>query len=778
MNAKISRQSLLLGLLIWGSSTQPSTAAELKIERTEGSESLLIRLVNAETPQSDNWICETSTDLQSWSESTLTALDGGWSFNPSADDRVVFFRARQTGASSDPGGLYDISSYRTFELEFAQTDWLSQMAANYGSETNVTASLKVDGTLLDGVGVRFKGDTSYRRATTLKKSFNIEIDHTDSDLRLLGYKTLNLNNAFTDPSFMREVLYNNFCRQYVPSPQANFVHLYVNGEDYGVYVNSQQENGDFIEEFFQDNDGDRFRAGIAPNAGGGNQAGGPPAGGNRPGGGGPPTGGGGGGGAGLLGFGGELGWLGEDLTLYESGYILKSDNNPDPWTALVNMIDVLNNSDPATWPETLEAVLSVDRFLWMLALENLFLDADGYLAKAGDYLLYHDTNTGRIHSIQHDGNETFNRDATEITGGIFADPFHGEALTTERPLPARLFAIDSYRQRYLAHLRTILNETFHWEHFEPRVAAYKALIESDIFSDTIKETSDADFLEDTDPNNGELRAFVDDRRSFLLSHPEVDHASPVITSVRFANEQLPVAGTGIQIEIETSASPATKQANLYYTTQQDGQFSQVPMPQNAEQTYRGEIPAQLAGTTVYYYVEAVSADESDTVVFSPARAEGAPLSFQIGLQEATGSDIVINELMAKNESTISDEANEFDDWIELHNRSNTAIDVSGMFLSDDLSDPRQWALPEGTIIEANGYLLVWADNDTDQEGLHANFKLSSSGETLTLVASDAMGNLLLDSVTYDPLEDDQSTGRTDQEGNISEIESTPGAANF
>ena len=778
MNTNMSQRFSLLELLLCLASIYPSAATELQIERTEGNDSLFIRLVGTETPQAENWICEASTDLKNWSISTLSALEDGWAFDPTNDDQVVFFRARQTEPSSDSSGLYDISSYRTFELEFPQMDWLAQMAANYGSDTNVTASLKVDGTLLEGVGVRFKGDTSYRRATTLKKSFNIEIDHTDSELRLQGYKTLNLNNAFTDPSFMREVLYNNFCRQYIPSPQANLVHLFVNGDDYGVYVNSQQENGDFIEEFFQDNDGDRFRAGIAPNAAGGNQAGGPPAGG-RPGGGGPGGGGGGGGGgAGLLGFGGELGWLGDDLTLYESGYILKSDNNPDPWSALVNMIDVLNNSDPDTWPETLEAVLSVDRFLWMLALENLFLDADGYLAKAGDYLLYQDTNTGRIHSIQHDGNETFNRDATEISGGIFADPFHGEALTTERPLTARLFAIDSYRQRYLAHLRTILNETFHWEHFEPKVAAYKALIESDIFSDTIKETSNADFLADTDPNNGTLRTFVDDRRSFLLSHPELDHESPVIASVGFADQLAPVAGAATPIEIQISGGPSVESAGLFYSRQRDGQFTRITMTKSADRQFQGEIPAQLAGTTVYYYVEATSGDEAGTVAFSPSRAEGAPLSFQIGLQNAAGSSIVINELMAKNESTISDKADEFDDWIELHNLSNAPIDVSGMFLSDELSEPRQWALPEGTIIEANGYLLVWADNDTEQEGLHASFKLSSGGETVYLVASDADGNSLLDTVSFEALGDDQSVGRIDENGTIENVTPTPNASNF
>ncbi len=766
-----------LGLLITVALTQSIDAAELRLERVPDSASILVRLIDTEPLNHENWSIETSSDFVQWSAANLEIVDEGWTFTPSSESQSLFFRALQMADNSPEAGLYDIATYRTLELEFEDADWLAQMTTNYGSETNVIGSLTVDGNRLEGVGVRFKGDTSYRRATTLKKSFNIEIDATDPDLRLLGYKTLNLNNAFTDPSFMREVLYNNFCRQYVPSPQANFVHLYVNGEDYGVYVNSQQENGDMIEEFFADNDGDRWRAGIAPNAGGGGTGTPttrPQPGGQRPGGGG----GGGGGATRLLNFGGNLSWLGDEATLYESGYILKTEGNPDPWTQLVKAIDALNNSDPADWPEELEAVLSVDRFLWLLALENLFLDADGYLAKAGDYLLYHDSNTGRVHPIQHDGNETFNRDATEITGGINADPFHGEALTTDRPLTARLFAVDAYRQRYLAHLRTILTESFHWDYFEPRIAAHRSLIETDVLADTIKETTNANFRNHTDLDSGELRQFIQDRRDFLLNHSEVNQSSPVINSVGLSPDTFPVASQGTPIEIQFGDGPGIDQVTLYYTTQRDGQYTKVPASELSDQTFQAEIPGLLAGTTVYYYVEARAADASGTLSYLPSKAEGAPLSFQIGLESASSSPVLINEIMAKNESTLSDAAGEFDDWIELYNHSGSAVDLSGMFLSDDPTEPRQWMFPEGTVIGPNDFLIVWADKDEEQDGLHANFKLSSDGEVVWLIGSDDTGNLLLDELEFGELDDDESFGRVNGDGALGVIGPSPAESNF
>ena len=769
---KLVRHSLM-SLLLAVSLGQTTRATELKLERASDTTSILIRLLGVEPLLHDEWSIETSPDLVHWSVAQLAVLEDAWSYTPDPKHPSLFFRALYQGNNETELGLYDTSTYRTLELNFEASDWLAQMTANYGSDTNVIGSLTVDDTQLEGVGVRFKGDTSYRNATTLKKSFNIEIDATDSDLRLFGYKTLNLNNAFTDPSFMRELLYNNFCRQYVPSPQANFVHLFVNGEDYGVYVNSQQENGDMIEEFFADNDGDRWRAGIAPNAAGGtgNQP-------TRPQPGGPRPGGGGGGGTNLLNFGGNLSWLGDEPSLYESGYILKTEGNPDPWTHLVNTIDTLNNSDPAQWPEELEAVLSVDRVLWMLALENIFLDADGYLAKAGDYLLYHDSNTGRIHPIQHDGNETFHRNATEITGGINADPFHGEDLTNDRPLTARLFAVDAYRQRYLAHLRTILTDTFHWDYFEPKIAAYRALIESDVEADQIKETSYADFRNDTDPDDGELRQFIQDRRDFLLNHSAVNQVSPLILNTDLSSEIVPIATQSTPIEIQLGEGPTIEQVSLYYTAQRDGQYSKIAATQISNSTYRAEIPSFPAGTTVYFYSEAQAADAASTVAYFPAKAEGAPLSYQVGLEWAQSSGIVINEIMAKNESTLSDTAGEFDDWIELYNQSNTMIDLSGMFLTDDPTDPRQWMFPDGTTIGAGEYLIVWADKDDDQEGLHANFKLSSEGEVVWLTGSDAMGNLLLDTLEFGALEEDQSAGRTDEAGTIATMNPSPGEPNF
>ena len=146
----------------------------------------------------------------------------------------------------------------------------------------------------------------------------------------------------------------------------------------------------------------------------------------------------------------------------------------------------------------------------------------------------------------------------------------------------------------------------------------------------------------------------------------------------------------------------------------------------------------------------------------------------------TGSSVVINELMADNDAIFADPQGDYDDWLELHNLTGSAIVLTGMYLSDKVAEPRKWQFPENTEIPANGYLVVWLDDDEDaSEGLHANFKLSKNGETAILVDTDAHGNKVLDSVAFGEQETDTAYGRVpDGTGDFQVVQATPGASNM
>lgn len=115
------------------------------------------------------------------------------------------------------------------------------------------------------------------------------------------------------------------------------------------------------------------------------------------------------------------------------------------------------------------------------------------------------------------------------------------------------------------------------------------------------------------------------------------------------------------------------------------------------------------------------------------------------IKKATNGQVVINELMASNTTIVADQDGEYDDWIELYNLSSETVDLSGFFMSDNGNNPTRWRIPNGTTIAGNGYLIIWADAQLTQTGLHADFKLTGTGEELLLLNSDVE---LVDQVTF------------------------------
>ncbi|MBN1806868.1 MAG: lamin tail domain-containing protein, partial [Sedimentisphaerales bacterium] len=125
------------------------------------------------------------------------------------------------------------------------------------------------------------------------------------------------------------------------------------------------------------------------------------------------------------------------------------------------------------------------------------------------------------------------------------------------------------------------------------------------------------------------------------------------------------------------------------------------------------------------------------------------------------SPLVINEIMASNGSIVKDPQDQYDDWIEIYNYGAEPIDIGGFYLTDEISNPTKWRIPTDTMssitIPAGGYILIWADNDVADAGLHANFKLGSAGEQIALF--DADGSTLIDSVAFEEQTVDVSFGR-------------------
>ena len=129
-----------------------------------------------------------------------------------------------------------------------------------------------------------------------------------------------------------------------------------------------------------------------------------------------------------------------------------------------------------------------------------------------------------------------------------------------------------------------------------------------------------------------------------------------------------------------------------------------------------------------------------------------------------GTPLVINEFMADNGNGLADPIQyrcrtERPDWIELYNGGLEAVDLGGMFLTDDMDDLRKWEIGANTIIEPDGYVVFLADDDAHEGPMHTNFVLNAGGEDIALV--DVDGLTVIDHIDFQDVDlaPDVSYGR-------------------
>jgi hypothetical protein len=645
----------------------------------------------------------------------------------------------KTGGSNSTG-FYDDNTIRTIYLEFAQSDYKAQLAANYQTRTNILAKMTVDGVVYDSVGVHYKGNTSYNMVQNSdKKSFNISLDFVHPDQKIMGYGTLNLNNAFEDESFLREVLYTKQIRNHIPAAQSNFVQLYINGQSWGIYPNVQQIDKSFLKEWFMSNNGSNWRA-DKPNGTGGGGPGGP------------------GGGAGWGDGTAALNGLGADTLQYQKYYTLKSTEKEHPWEDLMTACQALKNTAIADIETVLPTYFDIDRILWHLASEIAWADDDSYVFKGKmDFYVYNEPETGRFTLIETDGNSALPNGTTNW------GPFYNETKVNY-PLLNRLLQVPALRQRYLAHLRTILADEFDATATATIVDNYYTHIDSLVNKDPKKLYTYTAF----NAEKAKLKTFINARRNFLNTQPDVNKIGPSITNAAYYADNTewkqPVGNQEVTVKTTVTAAAGLDHVFMYYATGMVGNFTKVTMLDDGahndgaanDNVFGAIIPAQAAGTMVRFYIEAAVAGTVKTTSFLPVGAEHDVFIYRVAMAISDNQNLAINEVMAINQNTVVDENNEKEDWIEIYNKSNQTINLSGYFITDNPDNLNKWDFPAGTQLAANDYLILWADEDSAQGPLHCNFKLAAAGETLLLLDPTLA---LVDSMSFGPQQANKALAR-------------------
>ena len=409
-------------------------------------------------------------------------------------------RVKPADVETFPGKpLYEPTVLRTLFLDFEGEDWEAELADFRSTDVDVPATLTVDGKTYPGVGVHFRGLSSYMGVREgHKRSLNLSLDHVDPEQRLDGYKTLNLLNSHEDPTFLHTVLYFDIARHYIPAPKANFVRVVINGESWGLYVNAQQFDKKFLAENYPSTKGVRWKVKGNPGGGGG------------------------------------LEYVGDNIEDYKRRYEMKTDDGEKAWKDLDHALqdaqrDAAGTSGggpeahprrrgrplvpgPGQCPDQQRRLLGPRQRLQPLPRRGGGVPRHPPRRqrdlRAGDGVRHRSrAGGGRGPGGGRPGAGVAPEDGPVARRGpgprggpeagprpvrVDLDPLVG--LDDDRkPLRSRLLAVPALRERYLRHVRTIAEDWLDWEKLGPVVERYRALIEEEVEADTRKLSSLAAF---------------------------------------------------------------------------------------------------------------------------------------------------------------------------------------------------------------------------------------------------------------------------------------------
>lgn len=628
--------------------------------------------------------------------------------------------------------FYDINTVNDIHLYFTQSNWDAILDQLYESEERLVGTAVINGVTYDSVGVRYKGNSSYS-ANRNKNPFNIKLDHVIEDQLIGPYGTIKLANGFSDPSFIRETLAYEIARKYVPASKANYANVYVNDQLIGVYTSVQDVDSYFMNEYFHCSGMPRFKCGTnTMNA---------------------VT---------------VWGYLGTNPSSYDTYYDLESDEG---WDTLINFTNTLQNDYI-----NIDEVMNVDQNLWMCVFDNLLVNLDSPINNFHNFYLFSDADN-RINPLLWDLNMAF--------GG-----FQGGTVTQMQQLnPLRNFTSNTflllknainndahYKKMYLAHMRTMINENFSNGWYATRAAELQAICGPYVQADPNYFYTYANFQANLNsavsggsggPGGGQsvpgITQLMNTRATWLLSNSNFSGTVPSLVSQSYSPQSVQ-AGEDLQFTVTLTDA---NYVQLGFRQNHAHKFNYYQMFDDGvhgdgaagDLTYGISVPVSSGDIEYYFWAE-----NSSQGMFFPPRAEFE--FFTIAGPVNTG-ELVFNEIMAKNAS-FPDPNGELDDWVEIYNPNDYAVNIGGMYMTDShyTSGISSWtqiptSYPNLTTITPHGYVVIWYDENLDQGPLHVNDKLGGGADAVYLIAAD--GETVIDSFVWteatDLNVDDRSIGR-------------------
>ncbi len=324
-------------------------------------------------------------------------------------------------------------------IEISEADW-NDILENAIEEEFRPAKVTVNGDAFEVVEIRAKGNSSLSsvyRSESGRYSFKLNFGGKgkSSGQTMAGLTQLNLNNCFSDPSYMREFLsYQIFEEMGVPVPAFSYAAVHVNGEYFGLYLAVESILEPYLERNFGDITGDLYKS-----------------------------------------VGNTLEYNGESPSDY-TGLEVKSTLKEADWSKLTSMLDALNNDGE------IEKYFDVDGALRYIAVSTALANFDSYLGNMGhNYYLYEQNGVFTILPWDLNmsfGGFSFGGDAASI---YIDEPTQG--LLDARPLIAELLSNEEYLETYHGYLEEIAVKYLSGGYLEAETARCKTLISDYVKTD-------------------------------------------------------------------------------------------------------------------------------------------------------------------------------------------------------------------------------------------------------------------------------------------------------
>jgi hypothetical protein len=384
--------------------------------------------------------------------------------------------------------LFDDTRIHAYELQFYYPDWADSLLyyKNLPDEEYIPARMvcrlnPTDSVVLDSIGVRYKGNSSFDFASkSPKKPFKFRFDKYRDGQAFFGVKRLNFSNGAKDPTMMREKIAYDLIGRYLPAPRAAFATITIAGELIGLYTQVEQVDKDFLARHFPDNDYNLYKS---------------------------------------CDNGSTLLYKGVNQSSYESEYELKTNDKLNDWSAFIGMLDKLNTTPDADFRRVVGGCLDLDNICRDLAFNMVLSNFDSYTGSGRNFYFYDDSSSGRFTLIPWDLNLSFGA-YTNGWNVITAD-VATVSNATQRPLNRRILADDSLRQVYLHYIKEMIDGPAAADSITAQTARFRLLIDSLVQADSNKLHSYADFQKNIDSNvttvDGMSRITIPGLRAFLIA---------------------------------------------------------------------------------------------------------------------------------------------------------------------------------------------------------------------------------------------------------------------